>query len=79
YVPATNATSASSSTNATLVPLSALATRTLSHAPVTIAHDNQFPAVTLSYNLREGVSMSDANAAIKAAVASLNLPNTILP
>ncbi|SDI26073.1 multidrug efflux pump [Paraburkholderia steynii] len=82
YVPATNATSTSStssSTNATLVPLSALATRTLSHAPVTIAHDNQFPAVTLSYNLREGVSMSDANAAIKAAVASLNLPNTILP
>jgi len=85
YVPATNATStsttstASSSTNATLVPLSALATRTLSHAPVTIAHDNQFPAVTLSYNLREGVSMGDANAAIKAAVASLNLPNTILP
>ncbi|SKC97002.1 efflux RND transporter permease subunit [Paraburkholderia hospita] len=82
YVPATNATSTSStssSTSATLVPLSALATRTLSHAPVTIAHDNQFPAVTLSYNLREGVSMSDANAAIKAAVASLNLPNTILP
>ncbi|BCZ83260.1 multidrug resistance protein MdtC [Paraburkholderia terrae] len=82
YVPATNATSTSStssSTNATLVPLSALATRTLSHAPVTIAHDNQFPAVTLSYNLREGVSMSDANAAIKSAVASLNLPNTILP
>ena len=85
YVPATNAPStsttstASSSTNATLVPLSALATRTLSHAPVTIAHDNQFPTVTLSYNLREGVSMSDANAAIKAAVASLNLPNTILP
>jgi multidrug efflux pump len=80
YVPASNATSStSSSTGATLVPLSALATRTLSHAPVTIAHDNQFPAVTLSYNLREGVTMSDANAAIKAAVASLNLPNTILP
>ncbi|GJH36126.1 efflux RND transporter permease subunit [Paraburkholderia hospita] len=80
YVPASNATSStSSSTSATLVPLSALATRTLSHAPVTIAHDNQFPAVTLSYNLREGVTMSDANAAIKAAVASLNLPNTILP
>ncbi|WP_176052861.1 efflux RND transporter permease subunit [Paraburkholderia caribensis] len=85
YVPATNATStaatasASSSTSATLVPLSALATRTLSHAPVTIAHDNQFPAVTLSYNLREGVTMSDANAAIQSAVASLNLPNTILP
>jgi len=80
YVPASNATSStSSSTGATLVPLSALATRTLSHSPVTIAHDNQFPAVTLSYNLREGVTMSDANAAIKAAVASLNLPNTILP
>ncbi|MGF6813096.1 multidrug efflux pump [Paraburkholderia sp. Clong3] len=88
YVPATNATGTSNSTscstssaaaNATLVPLSALATRTLEHAPVIIAHDNQFPAVTLSYNLREGVSMSDANEAIQSAVASLNLPNTVLP
>jgi multidrug efflux pump len=81
YVPATNASTSTttSTTTSTLVPLSALATRTLSHAPVTIAHDNQFPAVTLSYNLREGVSMSDANAAIKTAVASLNLPNTVLP
>ncbi|CAG9191167.1 multidrug efflux pump RND permease subunit MdtC [Paraburkholderia sabiae] len=81
YVPATNASTSTttSTTTSTLVPLSSLATRTLSHAPVTIAHDNQFPAVTLSYNLREGVSMSDANAAIKTAVASLNLPNTVLP
>ncbi|WP_109480058.1 efflux RND transporter permease subunit [Paraburkholderia sp. C35] len=80
YVPATNATSTTSTTSTTtLVPLSALATRSLSHAPVTIAHDNQFPAVTLSYNLREGVTMSDANAAIQSAVASLHLPNTILP
>ncbi|WP_041765013.1 efflux RND transporter permease subunit [Paraburkholderia phymatum] len=86
YVPATNASSTSSTSSststassATLVPLSALATRTLSHAPVTIAHDNQFAAVTLSYNLREGVTMSDANESIKSAVASLNLPNTILP
>ncbi|CAD6528581.1 efflux RND transporter permease subunit [Paraburkholderia sabiae] len=81
YVPATKASTSTttSTTTSTLVPLSALATRTLSHAPVTIAHDNQFPAVTLSYNLREGVSMSDANAAIKTAVASLNLPNTVLP
>jgi multidrug efflux pump len=77
----TSSTTSSTSTasSATLVPLSALATRTLSHAPVTIAHDNQFPAVTLSYNLREGVTMSDANAAIQHAVTSLNLPNTILP
>ncbi|MDE1179837.1 efflux RND transporter permease subunit [Paraburkholderia sp.] len=92
YVPATAGTSSSSTTTststssstdstsgATLVPLSALATRALTRAPVTIAHANQFPAVTLSYNLVDGVAMSDANAAISAAVASLHLPNSIVP
>ena len=83
YVPATagtaSASSSSSSSSATLVPLSALATRELTHAPVTIAHDSQFPAVTVSYNLSDGVSMSAANEAINEAIASLHLPNAIVP
>ena len=87
YVPATagstssgaSSTSGSSATaGSTLVPLSAVATRELTHEPVTIAHDNQFPAVTVSYNLREGASMSEANAAVSAAIASLHLPDTIV-
>ncbi|MDR6423824.1 multidrug efflux pump subunit AcrB [Paraburkholderia phenoliruptrix] len=88
--PATAATASSSSSSdasgtsaatssAALAPLSTLATRALTHAPVTIAHDNQFPAVTVSYNLNDGVSMSAANAAISTAIASLHLPNAIVP
>ncbi|MBU9598123.1 efflux RND transporter permease subunit [Burkholderia multivorans] len=71
--------SARTSSNVPLAPLAAIATRSPGHAPVTIAHDNQFPSVTISYNLREGVSMSEANRAIRQAVAAMNLPDMILP
>ncbi|GLU34742.1 efflux RND transporter permease subunit [Trinickia caryophylli] len=84
YVPATAASASSSSSSSssagtTLVPLSALARRVPARTQTTVAHDGQFPAVTISYNLNEGVSMSDANEAIDRAVKSMNLPNAIVP
>ena len=39
------------STTGLMVPLSAFATVKITTAPLTIAHEGQFPAVTLSFNL----------------------------
>jgi multidrug efflux pump len=56
------------------VPLSALATATVADAPLVIAHQNQLPAVILSFNVAPGYSLSQAVDAINGAVDSLDLP-----
>lgn len=43
-----------------LVPLNTLATLTRNTGPLTVNHLGQLPAVTLSFNLRPGVSLGDA-------------------
>jgi multidrug efflux pump subunit AcrB len=47
------------------VPLSAFSRIEHSAAPLTVNHDGQFPAVTLSFNLAPGQSLGNAVAAIK--------------
>jgi HAE1 family hydrophobic/amphiphilic exporter-1 len=66
------------SSGGTLVPLSAFAT--VSRGPGTIAvnHQGQLPAVTISFDLQEGKSLSDASAAIDAARQAIGLPPTII-
>ena len=56
------------------VPLSAIAHFEPRSAPLSIAHQGQFPAVTLSFNTAPGVSLGDAVAAIEAASKKLNPP-----
>ena len=51
------------------VPLSAVATFTRTTAPLVIAHEEQFPAVTISFNLAPGASLSDAVAAVTRGAA----------
>ena len=60
-----------------LVPLSAIATMTPGTAPLVITHQGQFPAATISFNLRTGGSLGDAVAAIEAAEREISLPETI--
>ena len=48
------------------------------HTP-TIAHQGQFPAATLSFNLAPGAALGDAVAAIDGAMQSLNLPASVHP
>ncbi len=60
-----------------LVPLGAFATTQLNTAPLVIAHQGQFPSVTISFNLRDGYSLSHAVEAIKLAQQSIKLPDTI--
>jgi multidrug efflux pump len=65
-------------TNATnLVPLSTLATVVRTTAPLAIMHQDQFPAVTISFNLAPGASLGDAVAAISAAQADIGMPSSV--
>ncbi|HEX2854410.1 MAG TPA: efflux RND transporter permease subunit [Opitutaceae bacterium] len=59
-----------------LVPLDAVAALRRDVGPLTIAHLGQLPAVTLSFNLKPGVSLGDATAAIQE-LARRELPATI--
>jgi hydrophobe/amphiphile efflux-1 (HAE1) family protein len=65
------------SANGQLVPLSAVARFERSVGPATISHLGQVPAVTLSFNLAPGVSLSQAVERIEHAVAQLRMPDTI--
>jgi len=59
------------------VPLSALATVTRGNGIIAINHQAQLPAVTLSFDLAPGKSLSDAAQAIATAERQLNTPATI--
>src|SRR5205823_6159919 len=60
-----------------LVPLNAVATLKPTIGPLAINHLGQLPSVTLSFDLREGVALSQAIAQIQQATAQMNLPATI--
>jgi hydrophobe/amphiphile efflux-1 (HAE1) family protein len=60
------------------VPLSAFASIEIGTAPLTIVHQGQFPAVTLSFNLRPGASLGDAVVAIQNSEREIGLPETVV-
>jgi len=64
------------SSNGSLVPLSTVAKLTRSVGPLTVNHLGQLPAVTLSFNLKPGVSLGDAVAAVQRTAIG-TLPSTI--
>ncbi len=45
--------------------------------PLVVNHQSQFPAVTISYNLKQGASLGDSVTAINAAQAALGVPATV--
>jgi HAE1 family hydrophobic/amphiphilic exporter-1 len=61
------------------VPLAAFA-RWTTHPiePLSISHQGQFPAITISFNLAQGTALGQATDAIDRAKAELNLPATIV-
>jgi hydrophobe/amphiphile efflux-1 (HAE1) family protein len=59
------------------VPLSAFATMRVSNTPLSIPHQGQFPAATISFNLRSGSSLSHAIPAIEKVEREIGLPDTI--
>jgi multidrug efflux pump subunit AcrB len=46
--------------------------------PLSVSHQGQFPAVTLSFNLRPGVALGDAVNAILGAARDINLPESVI-
>jgi HAE1 family hydrophobic/amphiphilic exporter-1 len=63
--------------NNTLVPLTALVDLSRGSEALTENHVGQLPAVTLAFNLEDGVPLSDAVARIEQASAEANLPASV--
>ncbi|MYL82885.1 multidrug transporter subunit MdtC [Desulfovibrio aerotolerans] len=59
------------------IPLATVASVHEAQTPLSVQHQGQFPAATISFNLAPGVSLSQASAAIDAAVAAMGVPKTI--
>jgi HAE1 family hydrophobic/amphiphilic exporter-1 len=60
------------------VPLAAFAKWTTTPIqPLSISHQGRFPAITISFNLAQGVALGQATDAIERAKAQLNMPATI--
>ncbi len=61
----------------TMIPLSAIAHFNSGKTALSVNHQSQFVATTISFNLAPGRSLSDASAAINQAVAALHMPADI--
>ena len=59
------------------VPLAAFAKFNQGTTPLSLPHQGQFPATTISFNLKDGVSLSDAVLAIQRAGLEMGLPSTV--
>jgi hydrophobic/amphiphilic exporter-1 (mainly G- bacteria), HAE1 family len=67
-----------SPTTSQMVPVSAFAKWTTAPvAPLSISHQGQFPAVTISFNLGDGVALGPATEAIQKAMQDLQLPTAM--
>jgi hydrophobe/amphiphile efflux-1 (HAE1) family protein len=62
---------------ATSIPLSAFARSEQRTAPLAITHQGLFPAITVSFNLADGLSLGRAVEALRDAAQHLELPDTI--
>jgi HAE1 family hydrophobic/amphiphilic exporter-1 len=60
------------------VPLSAFAKwTTVPVRPLSISHQGQFPAITISFNLAQGVALGQATQAVQKAMVELGAPGTL--
>jgi multidrug efflux pump len=65
------------SNNGTEVPFSAFTHFETKTTSLAVNHQGQFPAVTISFNLGEGVALGDAVKDIEAAVLQIGVPSDI--
>ncbi|HJD59618.1 MAG TPA: efflux RND transporter permease subunit [Rickettsia endosymbiont of Omalisus fontisbellaquei] len=65
------------SANGNLVPLTTLAKIVNTVGPLSISHFGQLPSVTVSFNLQDGYSISDAVPKVNEALRELQMPATI--
>ncbi len=60
------------------IPLSTFTHFEQGTTPLSVPHQGQFPATTISFNLPAGVALSDAEVAIARAQLELGMPGTIV-
>jgi multidrug efflux pump len=60
-----------------LIPLSTVSSARASTTPLTVNHTSTFPSVTVSFNLAEGMSLSDATRLVSQMQQQLNMPQTV--
>jgi len=81
YVSPTSAsngnTNTSPNSSTSQIPLSALASFKPTNAPLTVNHQGQFAAATISFNLKPGVSLSDATEIIQQTMRSIGAPASV--
>jgi hydrophobe/amphiphile efflux-1 (HAE1) family protein len=65
------------SSSGALVPLSSFSHFEPSTTTLSVSHHGQFPAITFSFNLAEGVALGDAVKVVNAAMSQIMLPSTI--
>src|SRR6516164_5728267 len=61
-----------------MVPLNAVARFEHTTAPLVIAHQEQFPAATISFNLAPNAALSDAVEAISQAEHEIGMPTSVM-
>jgi multidrug efflux pump len=61
----------------TMIPLSAFAHYAAGNTPLSVNHQGDFVASTISFNLAPGKSLSDAMTVINQAMSQLDVPTTI--
>ena len=60
------------------VPLSAVTRTVIEGAPLSISHQSQLPAVTVSFNLAKGVALSEAKTRIEKMQSDLGMPPSLI-
>ena len=65
------------STNGAQVPLSSVARFTTGNTFLSVNHQGQFPAVTVSFNLAPGVALGQATAIVEKTVQDLQMPSSV--
>jgi multidrug efflux pump len=73
----TTTTSTGSTGSSSQVPLSTFAQLQQKTAPLSIGHLEQFPAITISFNLAPDASLSDAVTAIDKVQKDIGMPSTV--
>ena len=73
----TSGSSNSSAAQPTPVPLSAISHFETAPSPLTIAHQGQFPVVTISFNVAPGSSLGQAVDAVEKTQAQLHMPASV--
>jgi multidrug efflux pump len=74
----TTSASPNSITGSNQVPLAAFARFEHTAAPLAIAHQEQFPSITISFDLAPSAALSDAVAAISSAQQRIGMPASVI-